>query len=72
MIGGTEVLDSLPQSYIDQALDQLNRMLKNGNSTVHGGVYSGDKPTLNIFSVVGGVSEPHKKLAEMQSTFTKG
>jgi len=64
MIGGTEVLDNLPQAYIDQSLDQLNRMLRTG-STVHGGVYSGDKPTLNIFCVVGGVAEPSKRLKEM-------
>ena len=64
MIGGMEVLDSLPQAYIDQSLDQLNRMLKRG-STVHGGVYSGDKPTLNIFCVVGGVAEPTQRIKEM-------
>jgi cell division GTPase FtsZ len=64
MIGGVEVLDSLPQSYIDKSLDQLNRMLKAG-STVHGGVYSGDKPTLNIFSVVGGLGEPTLRLKEL-------
>jgi len=65
MIGGTEVLDNLPQSHIDQALDQLNRMLKSG-STVHGGVYSGDKPSLNIFSVIGGLAQPDGKLRELQ------
>jgi len=64
MIGGIEVLDNLPQSYIDQSLDQLNRMLRAG-STVHGGVYSGDKPTLNIFSVVGGLDEPSGKVKEL-------
>jgi cell division GTPase FtsZ len=70
MIGGTEVLDNLPQSYIDQSLDQLNRMLKQG-STVHGGVYSGDKPTLNIFSVVGGLEEPVEKIKELRLTSNK-
>ena len=65
MIGGTEVLDNLPQSHIDQALDQLNRMLKPG-SVVHGGVYSGDKPSLNIFSVIGGLDQPDGKLRELQ------
>jgi cell division GTPase FtsZ len=66
MIGGVEVLDSLPQSYVDQSLDQLNRMLRKG-SVVHGGVYSGDKPTLNIFSVVGGLAEPEERVKEMFS-----
>jgi hypothetical protein len=64
LIGGPEVLDSLPQSHVDSSLDQLNRMLARG-STVHGGVYSGDKPTLNIFSVVGGLAEPMEKIKEL-------
>jgi len=65
MIGGLEVLDNLPQSHIDQALDQLNRMLRPG-SVVHGGVYSGDKPSLNIFSVIGGLDQPDGKLKELR------
>lgn len=64
MIGGPEILDTLPQGYIDQSLDQLNRILRRG-STVHGGVYSGDKPSLNVFSVVGGMDEPHERLNEL-------
>ena len=66
MIGGQEILDKIPQSHVDQALDQLNRMLKQG-SVVHGGIYSGDKPTLNIFSVVGGMDEPLNKLRELEA-----
>jgi len=57
VIAGKEILDSLPQSHIDQALDQLNRMLKSG-SVVHRGIYSGDKPTLTIFTAVGGLDNP--------------
>ena len=63
-MGGPEILDSLPQSFIDEALDQINRMLQAG-SVVHGGVYSGDKPNLNIFSAVGGLAEPSKRMEEL-------
>ena len=64
VVGGPEILDSLPQSFIDEALDQINRMLQAG-SVVHGGVYSGDKPNLNIFSAVGGLAEPSKRMEEL-------
>ena len=64
VVGATEILDSLPQSFVDEALDQINRMLQPGN-VVHGGVYSGDKPNLNIFSAVGGLAEPVKRMEEL-------
>jgi len=57
VIGGKEVLDDLPQSHIDQALDQLNRLLRTG-SVIHRGVYSGDKPNLMIFTAIGGLANP--------------
>jgi hypothetical protein len=57
VIGGKEVLDNLPQSHIDQALDQLNRLLRSGN-VVHRGIYSGDKPSLTIFTAIGGLANP--------------
>ncbi len=64
IIGNKEILDNLPQGHIDKALDQLNRILKKGG-VVHGGVYSGDKPTLNIFSVVGGLDKPVDKIRSL-------
>lgn len=57
VIGGKEILDDLPQNHIDQALDQLNRLLVRG-SVVHRGIYSGDKPSLTIFTAVGGLANP--------------
>ena len=64
LVGSPEILDSLPQSFIDDSMDQINRTLQSG-SVVHGGVYSGDKPNLNIFSAVGGLAEPTKRLEEL-------
>ena len=60
VIGGKEVLDNLPQSHIDQALDQLNRLLRPG-SVIHRGIYSGDKPNLMIFTAIGGLANPPLK-----------
>ena len=55
VIAGNEILDKLPQNHIDQALDQLNRILRQG-SVVHRGIYSGDKPNLMIFTAIGGIA----------------
>jgi cell division GTPase FtsZ len=58
VIGGKDVLDNLPQNNIDQAIDQLNRLLKQG-SVIHRGIYSGDKQgSLMIFTSIGGLANP--------------
>jgi len=65
LIGGKEVLDDIPQSNLDQAFDQLTRLLRSG-SVVHRGVYSGDKNNLTVFTIIGGISTPEEKLAELK------
>tara|TARA_R110000751_G_scaffold171517_4_gene277970 strand:- start:87 stop:1244 length:1158 start_codon:yes stop_codon:yes gene_type:complete len=64
LIGGKEVLDNIPQSNLDQAFDQLTRILSSG-STVHRGIYSGDKESLTVFTIIGGISTPQEKLNEL-------
>ena len=65
VIGGREQLDNIPQSHLDGAFDQLTRMLRD-NSTVHRGIYSGDKPELTIFTTVGNIPKPAGKLEELK------
>ena len=65
IIGGTEQLNNIPQKNLDDAFDQLSRMLK-PNSIVHRGIYSGDKPNLTVFSAVGGLASPKDKLEELK------
>ena len=65
LLGGKEVLDDIPQSNLDQAFDQLTRLLRSG-SVVHRGVYSGDKNNLTVFTIIGGISTPEEKLAELK------
>ena len=65
VIGGKEQLDNIPQVSLDEAFDQLSRMLKPGN-VVHRGIYVGDKPNLTIFTSVGGLSKPTEKLEELK------
>ena len=65
IIGGTEQLNSIPQSYLDEAFDQLSRMMR-PNSVVHRGIYSGDKPALNVFSSIGGLGRPQEKISQLK------
>lgn len=66
IIGGKDQLDKIPQSTLDQAFEQLVRMLKDGG-TVHRGIYVGDKPNLTVFTAIGGLGIPKEKLGELQS-----
>lgn len=60
-IADEKTLDSIPQEYLDNAFNQLNRTLQAG-STVHQGVYKGNKQGLSIFTAIGGISTPQSKL----------
>lgn len=65
VIGSVTILNALPQSHIEHAFDQLNRMLKPGN-TVHRGIYRGDKQNLVVYTIIGGLGKPEEKLAELK------
>ena len=65
MIGGQEVLNQVPQKNLDGAFEQFTRILKRG-STVYRGIYSGDRPNLTVYTVIGGLARPHKKLEELR------
>jgi len=65
IVGGKEALDNVPQSNLDQAYDQLSRILGSG-SVVHRGIYSGDKEGLTVYSTIGGLDKPEAKLAELK------
>lgn len=65
VIGGTDILNSMPQTFIEHAFDQLNRMLREG-STVHRGIYRGDKPNLTVYTIIGGLGRPNEKLADLK------
>lgn len=60
-IADEETLDKIPQEHLDNAFNQLNRTLQSG-STVHQGVYKGNKAGLSIFTAIGGISTPQSKL----------
>ena len=64
IVGGKEALDNVPQSNLDQAYAQISRILK-PNSTVHRGIYSGDKEGMTVYSCIGGLAKPEEKLEEL-------
>ncbi len=64
VIGSKEQLDNVPQSNVDQAVAQLNRVLKPG-SVVHSGIYTGDRDTLTVFTAVGGLGKPEEMLKSL-------
>lgn len=65
MIGGKEVLDDVPQENFDRAFDQLTRIL-GPRSVVHRGIYSGDKPSLTVYTLIGGLGDPVEKIKELK------
>ena len=73
-----EVLANLPESTLDQAFDQLNRMLGD-NSTLHKGIYSSAARVkknpdgteqkileLNLFTAVSRLGKPTEKIEELK------
>jgi len=65
IIGGSSVLTDIPQTHLDHAFDQMNRMLKPG-SMVHRGIYRGNKDNLVVYTAVGGLGQPVAKLDELR------
>lgn len=65
IIGSQEVLNDIPQDFLDYAFEQFIRLLQ-PNSTVHRGIYRGSKPGLNVFTTVGGIGKPNGKLQDLK------
>jgi hypothetical protein len=57
LIGDDHSLDNIPQDNIEQAYEQLTRLLGDG-STVHRGIYQGNKAGLVVYTIIGGLTPP--------------
>jgi cell division GTPase FtsZ len=66
VIGKQDVLATIPEAHLDYAFEQLTRMLKS-NSTVHRGIYRGNKAGLNIFTAIGGLAPPTDKIDDLKN-----
>tara|TARA_B100000287_G_scaffold421415_1_gene462081 strand:+ start:411 stop:1568 length:1158 start_codon:yes stop_codon:yes gene_type:complete len=65
VIGGKEQLDTIPESHLDQAFEQISRLMR-PNSVLHRGVYAGDKSGLTVFTMIGGLGSPSAKIKELE------
>lgn len=65
IIGGSSVLTDIPQTHLDHAFDQMNRMLRQP-STVHRGIYRGNKDNLVVYTAIGSLGKPTAKLLELR------
>lgn len=65
IVAASSILETLPLEHLDQAFDQLTRLLRPG-STVHRGIYSGSKDMLAIYTAIGGLAAPDEKLSELK------
>jgi len=65
VIGGKEQLDTIPEASLDQAFEQISRLMR-PNSVLHRGIYAGDKSGLTVFTMIGGLGSPAAKIKELE------
>ena len=65
VIGGAAVLNGIPQTHLDHAFDQMNRLLRQP-SVVHRGIYRGNQNNLVVYTTIGGLAQPTAKLNELK------
>ena len=64
VIGSPDVLKQIPQEHLEHGFEQLSRILGPG-STVHRGIYQGDREGLVVYTMIGGLGAPAERLQEM-------
>lgn len=65
-IGPPETMQQLPQQSLDYGFDTLNRVLAR-ESTVHRGIYVGNRPQLAVYTMIGGLDKPEERMLELAS-----
>ena len=70
VIAHPDVLDSIPQKYLDHGFEMLTRIMSNG-SVVHRGIYKSNivdvkgKPSMRIYTMLGEVGSPEERIKEL-------
>lgn len=64
-IGGQKVLDGMPEENLEHGFEQLSRILKGGNATVHRGVYTAAMKGLVVYTILGGLGVPEVRMKEI-------
>lgn len=66
IIGSPSVLAKVPQQNLEHGFEQLSRILGEG-STVHRGIYQGNKEDLVVYTVIGGLEKPEERIDELSA-----
>jgi cell division GTPase FtsZ len=68
LVGSKEILQSIPNSYVDAAFTTLARVMGSDRKTitVHQGVFETTKPSLFLYTICGGFDLPAKRLERMR------
>ena len=65
VIGHKDALSEVTQESLECGFEQLSRILSQ-DSTVHRGIYQGNKEGLVIYTVIGGLGEPVERIEELE------
>lgn len=68
LVGSKEILNSIPNSFVDEAFKTLARVMGSEKKTitVHQGMFETNKPKLFLYTICGGWELPQKRLERMQ------
>lgn len=68
LVGSTAILDTIPNSYVDEAFQTLARVMGSDKKpiTVHQGMYETTKASLFLYTICGGWELPAKRVARMK------
>jgi cell division GTPase FtsZ len=69
-VGGKKLMSSVKglKDNIDYAFDILTEIT--GKATIHRGIYEDNKDSLRVYTIIGGLSSPAKRLEELRSHMT--
>jgi cell division GTPase FtsZ len=63
-IGNPDVLDSIPQDHLEHGFEMIGRIMSD-KSTVHRGLYKGNKQGLVVYTILGELGAPTARLEEI-------
>ncbi len=63
-IGSPDVLEKIPQSFLEHGFEMLTRIMKQGG-VLHRGIYKGSKPGLVVYTMLGELGRPDERMTEI-------
>lgn len=65
VVGNKDVLDNVPNSYLDEGFSMLGRMIQPG-SAVQRGIYVGNNKGMVVYTMIGGLEPPKVRLENLK------